>query len=359
MYIMYIIVGFASVGTAPSDRAQSGACKRVEELMRLNRVLLVGLLLSSISTPSLSHANEFPSKPVRIIGWAAGAFSDTIHRLMAKHLEVLWKQPVIVINRPGAGGILAAEEGAKSPADGHTIVWGEPVGWALIREFQSTDKAQFPVDRLTPVSLIVDAPSVIAVDPKLPIHDFKDFLSYARATKNPLTYGSPGVLSVLHISIELLSHKTGLKFTHVPYKSILDAANAVANGELAFGLASSSTFREMARTGRVRLIAVTSEQRFSQYPDIPTISEQVPGYAITTKAGFYMHRDTPASILERVSRDLAEATRAGNVSELITSAGSIPVGSTPAEYRLSGKQDIDLLMPIAQEITAREYNKPK
>jgi tripartite-type tricarboxylate transporter receptor subunit TctC len=317
--------------------------------MTIRKAFLAALYLLVAASPAI--AQEFPTRAVRLVTWAPGTFPDITARMMAEHLKDTWKHPVIVVNRAGVGGVLAAQDGALAPADGYTLVWGDPVGWYLFKKYQQPEKEQFPPDALVPLSLVAEAPLLIAIDPRLPASNLAEFLAYARqqsAQGRPLIFGAGGVLSVHHLSVELLARMTDTKLEFVPYKSPAEVIPAVVAGEVALAISGPAGFSEAMNASRVRALGVTSLKRLETLPDVPAIAETVPNYDISVKPGFYIHKDTPKAVMERISRDLAAAVRAPDVSAMIRRSGAIPIGSTAEEYEAAWKHDIEVLAPVAE-----------
>ncbi len=301
-------------------------------------------------------AQEFPTRTVRIVSWAAGTFPDVVARLMAEHLKENWKQPVIVINRAGVGGVVAAQDAATAPADGYTIVWGDPVGWHLFKKYQVPASEAFAGDSLVPLTGVLDAPLMMAIDARLPAKTLTEFLAYARAQAalgKTVPFGAGGVLSVHHLSAELLARETKTPLQFVAYKSPAEVIPAVSAGELALAVSGPAGLGEAISAGRVRAIGVTSRSRLETHPDVPAIAETVPNYDITVKAGFYIHKGTSPALIERISRDVATAVRTADVSAMIKRSGAIPTGSSAGEFLAAATKDIETLSPVAAAVTGK------
>ena len=302
-------------------------------------------------------AQRFPVKPVRLVVLSAGAFPDVIARRMADQLTRQWGQPVIVENRPGANGIVAAEAALQAPADGHTLIWGDPVGWHMFLQYEGRDRIDPPTASLVPLGQVVDAPMVMYVSGKLPARNLQEFIALSRASKDPLFYGTPGKFSMHHLVFELLASKTGANLRHAPFKSIPQLAIAVAAGDVTTSMISPGTIIGMLKEGRLRALAWTGSSPYEALPDVPTFAQAgVPDFVVSVKAGFYVHKATPPDLVQRLSRDLAESLRQPQVASVMTNAGAIPVGSSPQEFAQVVQRDIELLSKIARDIAAKGDN---
>lgn len=319
------------------------------------RAVVAALLLAAIALfAGAGQAQNFPSKSVRLILWGAGSFPDLVARRMADRLAAKWGRPVVVENRAGAAGILAAEVGVQAPADGHTLVWGDPVGWALFLQNEADRKGGNATASLVPVSMIVDVPMVLFVNSRLPVNTLQEFLQYARTAKEPLFYGTPGVLSIHHLTLELLASRTGIRMQHAPFKGMVQITQSVVAGDVAAAVSGLGSIAGFLKDGRIRGLAWTGPKRFQGLPHVPTFAEAgVPDFVVGIKAGFFAHKDTPRELLMRLSRDLSDAARSPDVVEFVSRAGAVAVGSTPEEFAQAAQRDIELFGRIAKEASAR------
>jgi len=313
------------------------------------RILLA--LLCVICGVETSAAQTFPNKPVRLILWGPGSFPDIVARRMKEHLAAKWGQTVIVENRAGAGGLLAAATGVQAPPDGHTLVWGDPVSWAFNQE--GGKGGSNATSQLVPVSLVVEVPMAVFVSSKFPAKTLPELFAYAKAQPKPLQYASPGILSFHHLVLALLAERGGIKMQHVPYRTISQITIDVASGDIAVSLGGLGSVVGFLNDGRIRALAWTGERRFEGLKDVPTVIEQgIPNFALSIKAGFFVHKDTPPELVARLSRDLGEAARAADVVKFVTGAGAIPVGSSPEEFKRAAAKDIELFTAVAERETA-------
>ena len=319
--------------------------------MQTIRHLIAAAGLCLIAASNAALAQTFPSKPVRLILWGAGSFPDIVARRMTDDLSSRWKQPVIVDNRAGAAGILAAEVGVQAPPDGHTLVWGDPVSWVLYQETEGNKGGSNATASLVPVSLIVEVPMVVFVGGSSPAKSLQELLALAKSSSKPLLYASPGIMSVHHLSLALLTERAGVRMEHVPYKTMAQIMTDVAGGDVEVSITGLGTLAGFLKDGRVRALAWTGTQRFDGLKDVPTVIEQgIADYAMTIKAGLFAHKATPTDLIARLSRDVGEAARSPEVVKVISGAGAIPVGSTPEEFTRAAARDIELLQGVAKRL---------
>ena len=261
------------------------------------------LLAFALSTVLAATAYAFPDRPVRlVVGFAPGG-SDISARLVGQKLSELWGQPVVVDNRPGAAGNIGADAVAKAVPDGYTILLMvnsytintsvyRNLPWDLIRDF-------------APIGRYATSPMVVVVNDKMPVKTFADFMAYAKANRGKVNYGSAGTGTAPHLAGELFAMRSGIEMTHVPYKGSAPSVTALVADEVQISFGALSAFDGMVRQGRLRPLAVTTATRFSQLPDVPTISESgLPGFDVDIWYGFLAPARTPPAIVKKLSDDL-------------------------------------------------------
>lgn len=292
-------------------------------------ILISSLLLAGASP--LTMAQVFPTKPIRIIvGFAPGGGSDFIARTTAPRLSEAMGQPVIVENRPGASGVLAAELGVKSAPDGHTLT----LIVSNFASYPSLYKLAFdPVKDVQPVIQLTQGPFLVAVHPSLPVRNTRDLIELARKNPGELNYASTGAGALSHLGVEHFSIMAGVKMTHIPYKGTGPALvdTIAGNSTVIFG--SILPTLPHVRSGRLRGIAVTTTQRVAAEPSIPTIAESgLPGYEVNNWNGLIVPNATPRPVVERLNNELARIVRNKEVIERLQSDGSSPAGGTPEDF---------------------------
>ena len=277
-------------------------------------------------------AQQYPSRPIRFIcPFAPGGGTDILARLLAQRLYEPLGQPVIVDNRPGAGGVIGAEIAARSPADGYTIVLGSPGPLTINPSLQ-----KMPYDTLrdfTPITLAQISPFVLLVHPSVPANSVKDLIALAKAKPGTLNYGSAGTGSVSHFSSEQFKALAGIQLTHVPYKGSSQTAVDILSGRLQLLFENLPVVLPHIRSGKLKALAVGTRNRSTLVPELPTMIEAgVPGYESSTAFGVLAPAKTPRAIVNRVSAEIAKALQGGDVKESLAARGFEPIGSTPEEY---------------------------
>lgn len=276
------------------------------------------------------HAQEFPVKPVRIVvGFAAGGGVDKSARFIGKYLTESLGQQVLVDNRPGASGNIGANVVAKSPPDGYTLLMANATlampGMFKIMPFDVTKD-------LDPVNLLAIGPSVLVAHPSMPIRNLRDMLALARSKPNALLYGSGGVGNITHLEMALLNAVTKTQMVHVPYKGSAPSLVGLLTGEVHILFASIPGALGQIRNGRMRAIAVSTKQRSSALPEVPTIDESgVPGFDAASWYFVLAPARTPKAIVDRLSSDMTRIVNVPEIRSSLIADGFEPVGSTPAE----------------------------
>lgn len=279
-----------------------------------------------------AFAQTYPAKPVRfIIPAAAGGIHDTVGRLLAQKVAELWGHPVVIDNRPGAGGIIATEAGAKAPADGYT--------WLMNISAFTTNPHLYrnlPYDTerdFVPVTQLVSFPLILVAHPSLSVRSVKEFIALARARSGELNYASPGVGTSPHLAMELFRTMAGIRLTHVPYKGGPLGTTAILSGEVSVYFNSIITPLPHIRGGRLRALGVSGPKRSQVVPEVPTIMESgLPGYEVIGWLGLLMPAAVAPGIVLKVHADVARALQAPEVRSRISAEGVEPVGSSPQAF---------------------------
>jgi tripartite-type tricarboxylate transporter receptor subunit TctC len=300
--------------------------------MKLARVF--ASLVLTLGLAGASAQSGYPNKQITIIvGFTAGGSTDIVTRLIAEEMRKSWGQPVVVDNRPGAGGNIGAAMVAKAKPDGYTLLVGS-VGPLAIN---ASLYASMPYDNLrdfTPVSLIVHVPNMLVVNPNaMPVHSFAEFVALVKANPGKYFFASTGTGTSSHLSGELLKTMAGLDATHVPYKGAVALNDLLAGEQVHFMFATIPSVIEFVRSGRLRALAVTSKTRSAAVPDIPTVAELgYPDFEASSWFGLLGPAELPREIVATLQ---AEVVRALGVAELrakLVQQGADPVGSTPEEF---------------------------
>jgi tripartite-type tricarboxylate transporter receptor subunit TctC len=289
---------------------------------------------------SLAQSQQFPTKPVRIIApFAPGGGTDFIARLIAQKLTERLGQQVIVENKPGAGGNLGAEFAVKSAPDGYTLLL--VAGSYTVNP--SLYKLSFdPVNDITPIIQLSQGPFVVAVHPSVPARNLKELIELARRQPDKLSYASAGSGSITHLASELFLDMARIKIVHIPYKGTGPALNDTIAGSTQLIFGSVSTTLQFIKSGRLRGLAVTTPQRISALPDLPTVAEAgVPGYEVVLWHGLVAPKGVPPPIVDRLNREANEVLKAKEMEDLLATDGVAPAGGTSDKFRAVIKADIE------------------
>jgi tripartite-type tricarboxylate transporter receptor subunit TctC len=287
-------------------------------------------LAATVAAP-FARAQSWPSRPIRVlVGYPPGGFTDVTARLVCDKLQARLGQPVIVDNKPGANGIVAVDTLAKAAPDGGTfavVIAAHAANTSLYK------KLPYDPKDVTGVSLIGISPLVYATSNESPYKSAKELIAYAKANPGKLSYGSSGNGSAVHLSTELLKSLTGTRMVHIPYRGSAAAFTDLMGGQIhLFGDAAQGLIAP-GKAGKVRLLGVASDKRLAALPDVPTFVEQgVQGYVASTWAGLLAPAGTPAPIVKRVADEIAAIVKMDDVKARLDAMGTIPVGSSPAEF---------------------------
>ena len=288
------------------------------------------LLLSA--SVALAQAKPWPANPIRlVVTFPAGGSSDAAARIVAPKLAERLGQPVVVDNKPGAGGGLGLGLVAKAPADGYTIVLASAGGLTANPSLYKNLSYQ-PERDFAPVSLFGTSPFVLVASTALPASSVREVVALARQEPGKLTYASGGSGTAMHLSGELLKSMTQVQITHVPYRGSAPAILAVMSGETALAIADITTIQPQIKSGRLKVLGVMSKERSSLAPEMPTLAETgVPGYEASGWFAILAPAGTPPAIIQRLNAELTTVLRSAEVRERFSAAGLEPLPSTPDE----------------------------
>lgn len=293
------------------------------------RRLVIALACAALSGAALAQAS-FPAKPVRIVvTFPPGGSSDAAARLVAPRLAERLGQPVLIENRPGAGGGIGLEAVAKSPADGHTLVLASAGGLTANPSLYA--KLNYdPMRDFAPVGLFGTSPFVLIASDTLPAANVKDVLALAKARPGGLSYASGGNGTAMHLSGELLKAMTGSFIVHIPYRGSAPAVTAAGAGETQLAIADIASAQPLARAGRVKLLGVMGRERSTLAPELPTLAESgVPGFEASGWFALLAPAGTPVAVVNRLNAELNAVLRAPELRQQFANAGLEPLTSTP------------------------------
>jgi tripartite-type tricarboxylate transporter receptor subunit TctC len=295
---------------------------------------LAGALTGSLAGAESSYAQgDYPNKPIRLISpYVAGGSVDLVGRVLAKQLSLQMKQPVILIDQGGAGGIIAAAQVAHAPPDGYTVFIGA-TGPLAIAPAIYRDPHFSTLKDFAPVSLFGKTSYVVLINPKLPVHSIGDLIAYARLHPGQLNFASSGTGGPDHLAGELFKTMAHVDIAHVPYQGSGPALTDVVAGHVQLTITGPVASLALVQSGQLRALAVTGSQRSSVLPDLPTMRQAgVPGYEITSWYGLVVPAGTPRPIIDRLNAELKTALRTQALKSFMLQSGTEPVTDTPEQF---------------------------
>ena len=300
-------------------------------MMRRSISLAFALAMSWVTAAQAQTA--WPTKPIRIIvGFAAGGSTDVTARIIGQALSERLGQPVLIENRPGAGGNIGADAAAKADPDGYTLLMATSSTFAanpaLYKSLPFDVQADF-----APITVTAFIPNLLVVNPSVPVKNLAEFVAYAKANPGKLNYGSAGNGTSQHISGALFNAQAKVETMHVAYRGGALAVNDLLGGQIQVLFAPLVEVVQQVRAEKLRALAITTAKRSPLLPDVPTVAETLPGYEVTLWNALLAPAKTPPEIIERVNRAAIDALRSEEVKAKLAEQGSEPVGNSPAEFR--------------------------
>ena len=294
--------------------------------MNLKKTLL-GMLLGLTAT--LAAAQGYPNKPIRlVVTFPPGGAPDILARLFSDKAQL--GQPVVIDNKPGAGGNIGADNVAKSPPDGYSLVMAT-VGTHSINGALYSKMPYDMVKDFTPVAHVASTPNLLVVTNDLPVKNVAELITYLKANPNKLSFGSPGIGSSVHVSGELFKSLTGTSMTHVPYKGRQFAIPDLVGGQIQLMFDNMPSALPMAKEGKIRAVAQTTAKRSAAAPDVPTVAETVPGFEATTWFAVFAPAGTPKDVVAKINAEMQRVFKLPDVVEKMKALGLEPWISTPEE----------------------------
>jgi tripartite-type tricarboxylate transporter receptor subunit TctC len=284
-------------------------------------------------------AQNYPERQVVVVvPFPAGGATDPVARALTQRMSELWKQPVVVLNRAGAGGNIGSESVARSAPDGYTLLFGTTslaigpslyakLGYDVLKDFAAISQASI-------------APNLLVVHPSVPARSVKELVALARSKPGQLISASAGTGTSNHLSLVLFTSLARVDIAHVPYKGAAPAVVDVVGGHGHMTFAPAPATLALVQAGRLRALGVTTAQRFSGLPDVPAIAESLPGYELTSWVGFLAPAATPRAIVTRIHATLVETLRTPAVKDVLMKSGAEPLGNTPEEFTENLKREI-------------------
>ena len=315
----------------------------------MKRTLSTVLALSAACGMTIATAQSFPSKSIRlIVPFPPGGGSDIIARVSAQKLSAAVGQPVVVDNRPGAGGTLGIELGMKTPADGYTLMLA--AGSYAVNP--SIYKLSFdPVNDITPIIQLSQGPFLLAVHPSLPVKNVKELITLAKARPGQLSYASSGTGSGVHLASELFLERAGIRILGVPYKGTGPALNDTVAGHVQLLWGSVASTLPQVKAGRLRGVAVSTAKRIRAAPEIPAVEESgFKDYDVVLWHGLIAPKGLPTPVVSRINADLNNALREKDMEDRLAADGVAPAGGTPAQFLTEIKKGIDMWSGVVRRL---------
>jgi tripartite-type tricarboxylate transporter receptor subunit TctC len=326
--------------------------------MNLRRSILAGAFAAVAGAPLFgathAFAQSWPVKPVTIVApFPPGGPIDVLARLVGEKFRERTGQAVVVENRPGGAGNIGIAAVAKSAPDGYTWLF-VPQGNITIN---ATLMKNLPFDwerDFIPVTLVAQAPNVLAVNPSVPVRNVAELIAYARANPGKVTYGSPGVGSSLHLAGELFAREAGIDIVHVPYKGTTQAMQDLMGGQVTMMFGSLPTLMPQVRTGKLRALAVTTAQRSSAAPELPTLIESgLRGFDVPSWYGALVPAGTPPATVARIQQEIAAIVTAPETRAALEAQGLFPVANKPDAFAAQIRRETAAWARIIQDAGIR------
>jgi len=294
------------------------------------------VLVSAVAFCGAVHAQEFPTRPVRIVTSAVGGTTDLVARLIAQGLTASLGQQVIVDNRPT--GIIPGEIVVKAPPDGYTLLFSGSSLWMM----PLLQKVPFdPVKDLAPVTLASSTPNIVVVNPAVPATTIKDLIALAKAKPGALNYGSGATGASSHLGAELFKYMAGVNIVRIPYKGQGPAVLGLLGGEVQMSFATSASVAAHIKSGKLRALAIGTAKPSALAPGLPTVAESgLPGYQSASNAGMFVPVRTPARLITLLNREIVQALNKQEVKDLLFRDGTEVIGGSSQEFAASIKAEM-------------------
>ena len=301
------------------------------------RAALVAALACALATPAFGQAS-YPSQTIRfVIPAGAGGLPDTVARILGKRLQEKVGQNVVVENRAGGNGAVSVGVLMSSPPDGHTFIVQDGSIYAINPHIYA--KMAYNIDDLIPTVMIASAPLFLAAHSKVPVTSMKEFIDYVKTNPGKLNYGSSGVGSTHHLSMEALKASLGLRLTHVPFKGTSESVPALLGGHVDIAFSAYPSLSAAIGNKNITLLATNGAARSAQAPNAPPVADFIPGYEFAPKIGIYARAGTPPAMLQKIAAEVAAIVKEPEIIKQFAAAGIEPSGVSLAPYQAMLKAD--------------------
>jgi tripartite-type tricarboxylate transporter receptor subunit TctC len=318
--------------------------------MKHSTALAAAVLLFSAATAAI--AQVYPAKPIKmIVPLAAAGTGDTLARTVGDEMAKELGQPIVIENRPGAGGLVGTEFVAAAAPDGYTILAISPSH--VINPALYAKTTYDALKSFEPITVMANTHQMIVAHPSLAAKDLKELIEYAKKNPGKLNYGSAGTGSATHLNMELFKSMAGVDIVHVPYKGSTQARNDVLSGQVQLAMDGLLPLQPLIKDGRLKPVAITSSKRAQSNPEIPTIGEVVPGYASDTWYGIIVPAGTPKDVIARLHGAAVKALKSPAVRDRLQKLGAEPVGNSPEEFRKLLEREQKLWAKVVKDSGAK------
>jgi tripartite-type tricarboxylate transporter receptor subunit TctC len=311
---------------------------------------IAAALLAVACPPAVA---QYPNKPIKmVVPLAVGGTGDTLARTVGEEMSKILGQPIVIDNKPGAGGLVGTEMVAASPADGYTMLMVSP-SHVINPALHKGKKTYDPLKDFETITVMANTHQVIVAHPSVPVKDLKELIDYAKKNPGKLNYGSAGTGSATHLNMALFLTMAGIDVVHVPYKGSTQARQDVLAGQVQLAMDGLLPVQPLIKDGRLKAIGLTSSKRAQSNPEIPTIGEVVPGYASDTWYGLLLPAGTPKDVIAKLHAAAAKGLASPAARERLTKLGAEPVGNTPEEFRKLLEAEQKTWTKVVQDSGAR------
>ena len=301
--------------------------------------LLCIIFTSLMTFGALAQSTSYPDRQIRIISpFATGGIADTFSRVVAQGLNESWRQPVIVENKTGGGGNIGSDFVAKAPPDGYTLVMGN-IGSHAVNPYLIKNMPYDPLKDFQPVAFVLDAEGLLVVNPSVPSKTVNELIAYIKANPGKISYGSGGVGTTSHLAGELFKFLAKVDMTHIPYKGNSPAITDLIGGQTQIMFATMPTVLPFVKTGKLRAIAVIGGSRTSALPDLPTVSQTLPGFEVSNWIGIFAPTGTPTPIITKLNTEINKIMQLPNNQKRLEAEGAKFRAMTPETFGMFQKNE--------------------
>jgi len=312
---------------------------------------VAAILISALCAPA-ALAQEWPQRPVRIVvAFVPGGATDILARLLSQRFNEAWRQPVTVENRAGAGGTIGAEQVAKSPPDGYTLLMTSASVAVNVTLYPKT--GYDARKDLVPIVLVASAPLALTVHPSVPVRGVKELVALSKKRKEGINFGSNGSGTTSHLGGVLLQQMAGLSMTHIAYKGAGASTVALVSGETDMAMPAVTSARPHVVAGRMRALAITTKRPSSVFPDLPTIDSIYPGFDIDNWFALFAPAGTPQAIIVKTHAEAVKGLQHAEMKTWMTREGAEPIGNATAEFAAFFRTEIDKYAKIVKASGAK------